>query len=43
MPCWFKDGDALLLQKLEQPPGFERIELQSKRARQLLELVQQEF
>lgn len=43
MPCWFKDGDALLLQKLKEPPGFERIQLQAKRARLLLILVQQDF
>lgn len=43
VPCWFKDGDALLLQKLKEPPGFERIQLQAKRARLLLKLVQQEF
>lgn len=43
LPCWFVDGDALLLQKLAQPPGFERIKLHSKRAQQLLELVQQEL
>lgn len=40
LPCWFKDGDALLMQKLKEPPRFERIQLQARRARQLLELVQ---
>jgi hypothetical protein len=43
IPCWFKDGDALLLQKLAQAPGFERIKLKSKRAHQLLELVKAAF
>jgi hypothetical protein len=43
MPCWFVAGDALLLQKLEQAPGFDRVNLQSKRAKQLLELVQREY
>lgn len=43
IPCWFVGGDALLLQKLEQAPGFDQVNLQSKQAKRLLELVQREY
>jgi len=43
LPCWFVNGDALLLQKLEKPPVIEQIKLQSAQAKRLLELVQREY
>ncbi len=39
LPRWF-DGDGLLMQKLECPPDFESIVLETDAARRILSFIQ---
>lgn len=41
LPRWF-DDDALLMQKLEGPPGFDRVHLHGERAAAILDLVRRD-
>jgi hypothetical protein len=42
-PCWFVNGDGLLLQRLMHAPGFAQMELCDDRARQLVALAEADW
>jgi len=42
LPRWF-DGDGLLMQKLDCPPYFEGLILESDFAKELLEIIKEDW
>ncbi len=43
LPCWFAEGDGLLMQKMNHTPGWDDMKLEFERGKQVTELVRRDW